>query len=328
MCSQAVLASERVEHPTVQRQAFSIGQRRFDGPACELVVEADRADVRAQQSLAHALRYGALGGTGDRLDQCEIGHAGDHGGEVQDVSGLSRQLGGTRQNRILDARGNLAVASRDQLRHEQRISARQLENLRQTEFGSGEELGDVVRRETIEADPDEVLRGQLPDDPAQGMVGVDLAVAVGEHQQRVRPRDPATEVLDRVECRLVGPVGVLDDENRRSRRVAQQSHRVVPQPLPVACGERLRDRRALVSHVPERAEGLGCGEVVTPSREHHTLPCVARGYLPDEGALADAGLTANEHDRATRCGNPRHARVHRCQFTFPADEHRLWTVQG
>ena len=64
---------------------------------------------------------------------------------------------------------------------------------------------------------DQILWWKLSDHRPQGMVEIDFTIPIRDQDQCVGPGDPPTEVFDGVQGRLVGPMSVLDHENRRPR---------------------------------------------------------------------------------------------------------------
>ena len=68
-------------------------------------------------------------------------------------------------------------------------------------------------------------RGQLPDGDPQRVVGGQALVAVGDQDQGARMPDPPAQEAQQVEGRLVGPVHVLDDEDRRASGARQLASR-------------------------------------------------------------------------------------------------------
>ena len=64
--------------------------------------------------------------------------------------------------------------------------------------------------------PHQHLRWKFPDHMSQGMVVVDLAIAVCEKEQSARSSDSSPQILDHIQRCLVRPLRVLDHEDRRA----------------------------------------------------------------------------------------------------------------
>jgi len=60
-----------------------------------------------------------------------------------------------------------------------------------------------------------VLAAECAEHPLQRVVAVDLVVAVAHHQHCREVRNPAPDEAQDVQRRVVGPVRVLDDQDRR-----------------------------------------------------------------------------------------------------------------
>ena len=120
------------------------------------------------------------------------------------------------------------------------------------------------------------------------MLRADLVVAVGRDQQNGCLIEPAAEVAEEVERRLVRPVDVLDDCDCRSRAELLESCRkdLPPAKCPVEA------RRELV----ERGERLGREQPVARRPDDPRLPGLLLSECADEGGLPDAGLAADEHE--------------------------------
>ena len=119
-----------------------------------------------------------------------------------------------------------------------------------------------------------------------------LVVPVRRDRRAPDAFDPAADHAQRVERRLVGPVHVLEDDDRRAVQLGEDG------PGGVA-GVRSRERvgepaPGLVGDVDERAEWARRGEVLARPCED---PCIrARAERADEAGLADTRLPADEHE--------------------------------
>jgi hypothetical protein len=128
------------------------------------------------------------------------------------------------------------------------------------------------------------------------MVRGQLAVAVGQDQQRRQRGDAADQHGDQVVRRIVGPVHVLDDEHRGPRRSPQLlDHQVVDL---VCCDprrERLLERRGRSAcQVPDGTERPRDHEVVAAADEDSGRRVQTIDEAPDERGLADPRLARDE----------------------------------
>jgi hypothetical protein len=89
------------------------------------------------------------------------------------------------------------------------------------------------------------------------MLRAELVVAIGENEQDGQRRDPASEERDEVECRLVGPIHVLERDDERLVPLAQalQQHR--KQRVPLAAGVEQRSVVPLERDVAKRTQRRG-----------------------------------------------------------------------
>jgi hypothetical protein len=92
-------------------------------------------------------------------------------------------------------------------------------------------------------------------------------------------------------------VEVLDDHHRRlggQLAVDGVEHHVA---LGGGVGGRDQGPAAGPGHVPERAKGAGCPQVVADPGEHPGPAPGGVGECADQGGLADAGLARDQHHR-------------------------------
>ena len=142
-----------------------------------------------------------------------------------------------------------------------------------------------------------VAGGQVAEERRRGWLAPDLVVAKREDEQRRRAFDPAAEVLERVERRLVRPVDVFEHRDRRLRRGAPRGARRSSVVTLGVRGRRL-GREAVealddVVHGPERPRREQRLAGAPDDADLVLVPCRERA---DERRLADAGLAAHEDD--------------------------------
>jgi hypothetical protein len=239
-----------------------------DHPA---VVAAMRGSVMAQADVVVTV--------GRKLDfqrgarQHGIAHARRHAGGC---AALAQHLGD--EERVASGRGVDAagVAARDD---------------------RGEPL-DGGARQRRHLQPRDVRRRQVAEDGAQ-LVERRGVVAVAEDEQCAGVADATAEVLDKVERRVVGPVHVLEDDDRRCRR---------PRQLVEHGGE----ERGAIARPRQRAAQRGAGRagdvVERPERPRrrqrfarapeHAAAAEPGGEALEQRRLADPRLAADEDGAA------------------------------
>ncbi len=167
--------------------------------------------------------------------------------------------------------------------------------------GQGRDRGRGQRRQQ-----DTVHRGwgKVSEHGAQRMLGPHLIVTVGDDQHDGEMPQAAPEELDQIERRLIGPVNILDDEDRRRGTPRQVVDCCIEDD--VAVGRRLKGGAEclprLPRHVVERRQGMGREERLAASPEHARGRALAVHELLQERGLADPGLAAHERhaSRSTR----------------------------
>jgi hypothetical protein len=111
-------------------------------------------------------------------------------------------------------------------------------------------------------------------------------------------------VAQQVERGTVRPVHVLDDEDRRARRIAQLLEHGREHLARVVGGQGCGERSPQVPHgVAERAQRARRQQVVAGAGEDTAGP-QRPGERTDQARLPDARLTRHEHDRAGSTGGP------------------------
>jgi hypothetical protein len=135
--------------------------------------------------------------------------------------------------------------------------------------------------------------------PVRRVVAADLVVPVGDHHHRGRAPDAPAHVPQHVEGGVVGPVDVLDHQDRRASGVGELGEHRGEHVVPGTLGQELFQPRGVAGErVAQRAERPRGDQVVAPADEDPRAPPDAGGERPHHAALADAGLTAEEHHAA------------------------------
>ena len=222
-----------------KRKTFAV---RDEGPGQQALV-----DHRSRQAadLSQGLGAGRLHQHGCRLEE------------------LLRVLGDAEHARRNDighgARDGVRLAG-ERLHDVEGVAAGELEEA----LGiAGVALGQQPDRLGAQGRQGQPARGPVGDQMGQRLtvwcVSAGLPLAEGDHDQRPRALDAPRQEAEPVECRLVGPVQVLDDDARGRRGRLQVGQEGSEQPVPVVVVARGLGQAAveLVDDLAERAQGRG-----------------------------------------------------------------------
>jgi hypothetical protein len=298
-------AGQLGQDPAVAGHPGRGGALPLDRPAGQLVPEPHVPGVGLEHAAPLGLVQGRHLAVEQRLDQPALGLPGDGGEQLQGPLGWLAQPAQSGQDGVPDRGRHLDPGVGQHLGHEERVAGRGRQHRPGVGVVAAGQLLDRAGRQRPQHQPPHLLGPERAQHPAQRMVVAQLVVAVGQQQHAGQGRDPPGQVADHVKGGVVGPVDVLDDHHRRPAGqlpVDGAEHGV-------ASGHRLhrpgQGAAGPTGHVPERAEGARCDQVVAGADEHpgvgRRLPC----ERPDEAGLADPGLARDEHDRAaTLHGSP------------------------
>jgi hypothetical protein len=201
-----------------------------------------------------------------------------HGGEEVNVSGIPLRSGGERFDDEEGVAGGLAV---------------QLLGVDAVRLG---EPRDRHRGEPAEPHPPDGAAGrQLAEHDPERMRAVELVVAVGGHDQGRHRLHPAGEQQQDVQGRLVGPVHVLEHEDRRGpraqlpgeRRRHLVRHGAARDDRPELAAGPLGDRQ-------QRAERARGEQRVAAAPENPRRSAVLFAEAPHQRGLADPRLAADQ----------------------------------
>ena len=170
------------------------------------------------------------------------------------------------------------------------------------------ESADAVLGKRRQRDP--AVAAHVAEHDAERVVSHELVVAIRRHQEGLRTVEAAAEEAKQVDCRLVGPVDVLEDRDRGARlqRVESGGEDLVPRPV---------DAEAeLLGELVQRPERLGREQAVAGAPDDSRLAGSIGGKRPNERRLADPGLAAHEHE-AAGAGRSRR-QMHRERFEIRA----------
>jgi hypothetical protein len=181
--------------------------------------------------------------------------------------------------------------------------------------GRGRQIGDRSTAQRLQrAAVDRGESGEVAQYRRQGVCGADLVVAIGDQEQEGDPVDPPGQKAHEVQSGLIGPVQVLDHEERRQlsgpaaergEHSAEDSARVGTPAQ--ACLQGLGHRRAEQrGDVHQGAQGARRGERVAGPEQHPGAPGAAHllRAVPRDRGLADACLTAQQHQLAVTVSSP------------------------
>ncbi len=322
------VVAERDERRLVQARPRRRGEACLDRLPGDLVAEGESTGVgvRHQQAGADALVDGRDVPPGHLLDEGERGTGAEHRGRPEDVTRLVGDPGGSRQHGVTDRVRRLGGPRGQHLGDEEGVAARPVVQRRGVDLrpGGGDEGRDGLRRQRGKVHAQGAgHRGQVSEHGGEPVVRADLVVAEGRHREQGEPVEPSSEEAHQLQRRLVGPVQVLEHEQRGAG--GQQRPDVVEQPGPGGRSRALDGMRELRHGVEHGAQRGGRGHVVAEATAHHEVVVVGAHPLQKsahEGGLADAGLAAEEHPAAgPPRGRARHLVPQRRQLGVALHQH-------
>ena len=202
------------------------------------------------------------------------------------------------QHGVPDRRRHLAGGRREHLGHQERVAGRGGGHRRRVDAGLGGQHRDRRVGESGQLQPDHRGAGQAADHPPERVIGAQLLLPIGDHQQCRQLRHPAGQRPQHVQGRLVGPVRVLDHDDRGPLGEGHLGQQRLEQRVPLAGADAERDAGQLPDHVPERAERPGGDQVLAGAAEQPGLAGRPVRELGQQAGLADPGLAGHEHDAA------------------------------
>ncbi len=195
----------------------------------------------------------------------------------------------------------------------------------------------VARRKRPERDAPCPASAQLAERYRERMIEAQLVGAICDDENDAPPRDVLRRELEELERRTVGPVRVLDDDERRrdlavpAQRVADRRvvrARIARRRLLVAVAEvrhdarqRAADERRRVEHAGirrvQRAQGLRDRierrSAVTPAVSDREPRAARLEHVADrfeKSGLSDPGIAGDQHQRPDSAGRITHALGH------------------
>ena len=213
---------KEIDDPLVQAAAAAGRKRALDGASGEFVPELQRAVVERQYSLLDAVVEASVDAA---LDQ-----TGDHRGigmARKDRYGLEQGATGNgetrrpRHSRIAHGFGWRITFDRQRLGHQEGIAAGQVEQVIAAPAGPSCKLRYGPARKGFQRHALDASGRRLAKHVAQGRARACLLVAIGDEHQRAETSDPPAKETDQVECRRVGPVNILEDQQEGALSLAR-----------------------------------------------------------------------------------------------------------
>ena len=217
-----------------------------------------------------------------------------------------------REHRVANRLGNLVPSRHEHLRDVERIARSDTVELVGIDTVGLGELCDGFWRERQQVQALDGWPGHLAEHDSERMRRTDGFPAVADDEQDGHGLDTASDQPEYVECRLVGPMHVLEHENRRP----------VPRDVPhERSGDLVRNRIAL-QELAQLGAGLVCDvddgsersrreQRIARTFEDPGEAVDARAERTHEGGLSDAGLTRDEHEPSGSCSRLRECALQR-----------------
>lgn len=289
-------AGEDPQDPPIEVPASHGGQRTLDRAPQQLMPEPDRVLPRNEQPRPHR-----------RLDcsrrrpvqQPQLRRRRHDRDQPHDIARIRRQRREARESQVADRQRHPGIGVRSEyFCDQQRVSAGQRPQPGRGPPRPPGQLGHRPLRQRLHVNPPHRLRRQQPDDRPQWMVDGKFVVAVRDNQQRLRLRDPPSEEHEQVQGRLVGPVRVLDYDDRRPVAALQLIEQRREQLLTrTAGGKQPREGTAgAPADVMQRPERPRSEQRIARTEQEPGPRGVMLAEPPHESRLADARLTRHEHD--------------------------------
>jgi hypothetical protein len=292
-------SSERFQNLPVQGRPARRGNRLEDGLASELVAQDEGLALGPQEPQVDA-RVRVIGCLAHHPAQEPCIDAGpDHRGGFQHGPAGRRETCRALEDDVANRAWNtLGIAGCEQFRDHERIAAGLPVHEVRVEASLGDEGTDRIHRQGRERNAADVAaRRQRCEDVAQGVVPMQLVVAVGGDQHRLEGRDAAPQELDGVQGGLVRPVQVLDHVDRGSGQLeileqAGEWHGRAVGGLPKA-GETASRMGGDFLKRPERRGGR---QRIAAAPQDTLAPAMGRCEMFEKRRFAETRFAADQHD--------------------------------
>ena len=211
----------------LERQAVELPKARGievrkDRLADQLMAERDAVAHRLEQADGHAVAQPLRDVGEDPFQHGVLQPAADHGRGLEDSPAGRAQSRRPRQHGVAHGPGHAGPEIRKNLADEERIAGSPPMQGHGIERPVGDQDAHGVDRQAPKLDADGRSRhSEVAEKQAQGMLGADLVAAIAEDEKSSRLVDAAAEELDQIEGGVIGPVDVLEKEERGPLGVAQ-----------------------------------------------------------------------------------------------------------
>ena len=304
-----------------------------DGAPRQLVPEGEPARGHGQQAAflgccqrCHARQAGARN---ERVNQPAFERGRDDGQLLKHVLSRGIQAPDPCQHGIGDRRRNtLALGRGKQLMDEERIPGCEREQVMCIDCAARTELLHGLLRQPVQRQmPYVVAAGCLAQQAVKRVLAGQLVVAVGQDQDGRQVGDPPDEVTQRVECRVVGPVNVLNNQNCRMLGPGQFRTQGGEHAVAVtAVRHRVAELGSYAAHqVAERAKGPRGRQIVAVADQHPALGGQVRAQGLDQAGLADPRLTHDQRNGPAPVGGRPHGTGEHRQFGLALQDPRAHT---
>ena len=191
-------------------------ERLFDGAAGELVPERDATRAVREHPRREALIELVDGVAGECFEQPELRRSAVRSPRRPPAPPPRAKACCTGKDSVANSARKLPFSRGERLRHEERISGRLTEELVGVHPVRLRERQDRVPRERW--DLESAGRGpgcERAEHHPKRMCPIELVVSVAEDDERGDRIDPSADQPDNVERRLIRPLDVVEDEDRR-----------------------------------------------------------------------------------------------------------------
>ena len=293
---------ERGEHAAVEVAPPDRRDRLLDCEPGQLVAERDGPVDLDDEPGSEALVEVFAGPAADRIQEPRLDSWWGDGNGLDDGARAIAESCRSREDRIADGLRDLAVSRLEHRSDEEGVSARPaVEDAGVERAAVGEACHSLDRQWFEPQTSDARGRGQLAEQHPNRVRTVELVVAIRCHDERGGGLDPAPDDTHDVQRRLVGPVHVLDHENRRAAlELLQESTCDIVRP-PSGAHQLVENAACFLAHLDERPQRPRRGERVAGAPEDACRARDRAAERPHEHGLADACLAGDEH-QPTRAG--------------------------
>jgi hypothetical protein len=267
------------------------------GEPGKLMAEGHPAGLGREHSGAQAFVQAVGHGPRQRLQQPRLDPLGADGHRLEQLGRRRAQTSDAGEHRVTHSGRDPPAAGGEHLGDEERIAvgdAVELIRRRRRAAARGSPL------RLAEAAPPRVARSrpgsELPEEDPERVAAVELVVAVAGQDQRGSGLDPASKQSQNVARRLVGPMDVLEHQDRRPLlELRHQRSR-----------ELMRRRAALdqlselpardLGHVQQRSQGAGCEQRLTTTPQHPRRVPLRVAKPPQQNCLAHSRLASDQDE--------------------------------